>query len=91
LPACAAPDDVRHWFDLETMLTLPEPAVIFVDAADAVHQYPTRLARGRGRFTTWYAIRGQIVLQASPETVAAFSRLRPAVTSPSKPCGCAKR
>jgi hypothetical protein len=48
LPAGAAPDDVWHRFDLET---LPKPVVTFVEAADAVHQYPTRLARGRGRFT----------------------------------------
>jgi hypothetical protein len=47
LPAGAAPDDVWHWFDTETILTLPEPVVTFVDAAGAVHQYPTRLARGR--------------------------------------------
>jgi hypothetical protein len=72
LPAGAAPDDVWHWFHLETILTSPEPVVTFVDAADAVHQYPTRLERGRGRFTAWYAIRGQTVLQAFPGTVTAF-------------------
>ena len=39
LPADAAPEDVRHWFDLETIVDLPSPVASFDDAADAPAQY----------------------------------------------------
>jgi hypothetical protein len=39
LPADAAPEDVRHWFDLETIVDLPSPVASFDDAADAAAQY----------------------------------------------------
>jgi hypothetical protein len=39
LPAGAAPEDVRHWFDLETIVELPAPIAGFADAADAAAQY----------------------------------------------------
>jgi hypothetical protein len=39
VPAGAAPEDVRHWFDLETILELPTPTTGFDQAAEAVAQY----------------------------------------------------
>jgi site-specific recombinase XerD len=81
LPAGAAPDDVRHWFDLETIVELPAPVASFGDAADAAAQY-RRASRSENtrrayraavaRFTDWCAVHGQAALPASPETVAAF-------------------
>jgi len=32
-PAGAAPEDLQHWFDLETILELPVPIASFADAA----------------------------------------------------------
>ncbi|HEX3418239.1 MAG TPA: site-specific integrase [Stellaceae bacterium] len=81
LPAGASPEDVRHWFDLETIAELPAPVASFGDAADAAAQYRrasraenTRRAyrAGVARFTEWCATHGQVALPASPETVAAF-------------------
>jgi integrase len=81
LPAGAAPDDVRHWFDLETIVELPAPVASFDDAADAAAQY-RRASRSENtrrayraavaRFTGWCAAHGRTALPASPETVAAF-------------------
>jgi site-specific recombinase XerD len=81
LPAGAAPEDVRHWFDLETIAELPAPVASFADAADAAAQY-RRASRSENtrrayraavaRFTEWCAAHGQTALPASPETVAAF-------------------
>jgi hypothetical protein len=34
-----APDDVRHWFDLETIAELPVAVASFADAVDAASQY----------------------------------------------------
>ena len=79
--AGAAAEDVRHWFDLETIAELPAPVASFADAADAAAQYRrasrsenTRRAyrAGVARFTEWCAAYGQVALPASPETVAAF-------------------
>jgi integrase len=81
LPADAAAEDVRHWFDLETILELPAPAASFDDAAEAAAQY-RRASRSENmrrayraavaRFTDWCAAHGQTALPAAPETVAAF-------------------
>jgi hypothetical protein len=38
LPAGTAPGDVRHWFDLETIVDLPTPVGTFDDAANAAAQ-----------------------------------------------------
>jgi site-specific recombinase XerD len=81
LPAGAAPEDVRHWFDLETIVELPAPLASFDDAADAAAQY-RRASRSENtrrayrsavaRFTEWCAVHRRTALPASPETVAAF-------------------
>jgi integrase len=81
LPAGAAPEDVRHWFDLETIVDLPAPVAGFDDAAEAAAQY-RRASRSENtrrayrsavaRFCDWCAIHGRTALPASPETVAAF-------------------
>jgi site-specific recombinase XerD len=81
LPAGAAPEDVRHWFDLETIVDLPAPVASFADAADAAAQY-RRASRSENtrrayrsavaRFTQWCAVHRRTALPASPETVAAF-------------------
>jgi integrase len=81
LPAGASPEDVRHWFDLETIVELPAPVANFADAADAAAQY-RRASRSENtrrayrsavaRFTAWCAAHGQTALPAAPETVAAF-------------------
>jgi site-specific recombinase XerD len=81
LPAGAGPEDVRHWFDLETIVELPTPVAGFADAADAATQY-RRASRSENtrrayraavaRFTEWCAAHGRTALPASPETVAAF-------------------
>jgi site-specific recombinase XerD len=81
LPTGAAPDDVRHWFDLETIVELPAPVASFADAADAAAQY-RRASRSENtrrayrsavaRFCDWCAEHGRTALPAAPETVAAF-------------------
>jgi site-specific recombinase XerD len=81
LPAVAAPEDVRRWFDLETIVELPAPLAGFDDAADAAAQY-RRASRSENtrrayraavaRFTEWCAAHGRTALPAAPETVAAF-------------------
>jgi hypothetical protein len=81
LPADAAPEDVRHWFDLETIVELLAPVANFANAADAAAQY-RRASRSENtrrayraavaRFTDWCAVHGRTALPASPETVAAF-------------------
>jgi site-specific recombinase XerD len=81
LPAGAAPEDVRHWFDLETIVELPAPVAGFDDAAEAAAQY-RRASRSENtrrayraavaRFTDWCALHAQTALPAAPETVAAF-------------------
>src|ERR1700756_3353366 len=81
VPAGAAPEEVRHWFDLETIVELPAPVASFADAADAAAQY-RRASRSENtrrayrsavaRFFDWCAVHGQTALPASPETVAAF-------------------
>jgi site-specific recombinase XerD len=81
LPASAAPDDVRHWFDLETIVELPPPVAGFTDAAEAAAQY-RRASRSENtrrayrsavaRFCDWCAEHGRTALPAAPETLAAF-------------------
>jgi integrase len=81
LPAGAAPEDVRHWFDLETIVELPAPVASFADAADAAAQY-RRASRSENtrrayraavaRFCDWCAAHGRAAFPAAPETVAAF-------------------
>ena len=76
VPAGAAPEDVRHWFDLETIAELPAPVASFGDAAEAAAQYRrasrsenTRRAyrTGVARFTRWCAAHGRTALPASPD------------------------
>jgi integrase len=81
LPADSTPDDVRHWFDLETIVELPAPVASFADAADAAAQY-RRASRSENtrrayraavaRFCDWCRLHGRTALPAAPETVAAF-------------------
>jgi integrase len=81
VPAGAVPEDVRHWFDLETIVELLAPPASFADAADAAAQY-RRASRAENtrrasrsavaRFTEWCAVHCRTALPASPETVAAF-------------------
>ena len=81
LPPGADPDAVRDWFDLETIVELPAPALSFAEAEAAAADY-RRAARADNtrrayraavaRFTDWCAIHRQAALPASPETVAAF-------------------
>src|SRR5271166_6317519 len=96
LPAGALPEDVRHWFDLETIVDLPPPVASFDDAADAAAQY-RRASRSENtrrayrsavaRFCDWCAMHGRTALPASPETVAAFL----AAEAPAAPSGRASR
>ena len=68
LPAGAAPEDVRHWFDLETIVDLPAPVAGFADAAEAAAHY-RRASRSENtrraycaavaRFTDWCAVHGR--------------------------------
>jgi site-specific recombinase XerD len=81
IPSGADPDEVRDWFDLETIVELPAPALSFADAEAAAADY-RRAARAENtrrayraavaRFTEWCAALGQTALPASAETVAAF-------------------
>jgi site-specific recombinase XerD len=80
-PTGSTPDDVAHWFDLETIVELPAPVASFADAVDAAAQY-RRASRAENtrrayrsavaRFCDWCAANTQTALPASPETVAAF-------------------
>jgi integrase len=80
-PAGAAPDEVAHWFDLETIVELPAPLASFDDAAEAAAQY-RRASRAENtrrayraaiaRFCAWCTEHGRNALPATPETVAAF-------------------
>ncbi len=77
----ADPDEVRDWFDLETIVDLPVPAASFAEAEAAAAEY-RRAARAENTrrayraavaaFTDWCAAHRQTALPASPETVAAF-------------------
>jgi integrase len=77
----ADPDAVRDWFELETIVDLPAPALSFAEAEAAAADY-RRAARaentrrayraGVAAFTEWCAVHVQAALPASPETVAAF-------------------
>jgi integrase len=81
LPAGADPDEVRDWFELETIVDLPMPAASFAEAEAAAADY-RRAARadntrrayrsGVAAFTEWCAVHMQTALPAAPETVAAF-------------------
>jgi len=81
LPAGADPDAVRDWFELETIIDLPAPALSFAEAEAAAADY-RRAARadntrrayraGVAAFTEWCAMHRQTALPASPATVAAF-------------------
>ena len=80
-PAGTTPEDVQHWFDLETIFDLPAPVVTFDDAAEAAHQY-RRASRAENtrrayrsavaRFTAWCAAHGQTALPP-------FLRLAPSI------------
>ena len=81
LPTGADPDAVRDWFDLETIVGLPAPAISFAEAEAAAAGY-RRAARADNtrrayraavaRFTQWCGTHGKTALPAAPETVAAF-------------------
>ena len=81
LPAGADPDEVRDWFEFETILELPAPALSFAEAEAAAADY-RRAARADNtrrayraavaRFTDWCYEHRQTALPAAPETVAAF-------------------
>src|SRR5271169_3668638 len=81
IPSGADPDEVRDWFDLETIVELPPPALSFAEAEAAAADY-RRAARAENtrrayraavaQFTEWCAAHAQTALPASPETVAAF-------------------
>ena len=81
LPAGADPDEVRDWFELETIVDLPAPAASFAEAEAAAADY-RRAARadntrrayraGVAAFTEWCAVHIQTALPAAPATVAAF-------------------
>ena len=80
-PQGSDPDEVRDWFELETILSLPAPAASFAAAeaaaADyrrAAHADNTRRAyrAAVSRFTNWCAAQAQTALPATPETIAAF-------------------
>jgi integrase len=80
-PRGSDPDEVRDWFDRETIVGLPAPAASFAAAEAAAADY-RRAARADNtrrayraavaRFTEWCAIHCQTALPASPATVAAF-------------------
>ena len=81
LPAGADPDAVRSWFELETIVSLPVPALTFAEAEAAAAAY-RRAARADNtrrayrvavsRFTDWCAAQAQTAVPATPETIAAF-------------------
>ena len=96
-PQGSDPDEVRDWFDLETIVSLPAPAASFAAAEAAAADY-RRAARADNTrrayraevaaFTDWCAAHGQTALPASPETVAAFLAAEAGGGSPSTPYGC---
>ena len=81
LPSGADPDAVRDWFEFETIVELPAPALSFAEAEAAAADY-RRAARAENtrrayraavaRFTEWCYEHRQTALPAAPETVAAF-------------------
>ena len=81
LPSGADPDAVRDWFEFETIVELPMPAMSFAEAEAAAADY-RRAARAENtrrayraavaRFTDWCHEHRQTALPAAPETVAAF-------------------
>jgi site-specific recombinase XerD len=81
LPAGTDPDAVRDWFESETIVELPAPALSFAEAEAAAADY-RRAARadntrrayrsGVAAFTEWCAVHMQTALPAAPATVAAF-------------------
>ena len=81
LPSGADPDEVRDWFEFETIVELPAPALSFAEAEAAAADY-RRAARAENtrrayraavaRFTEWCYEHRQTALPAAPETVAAF-------------------
>jgi hypothetical protein len=98
LPAGADPDEVRDWFEFETIVSLPAPAASFAEAEAAAADY-RRAARADNtrrayraavdRFTEWCAAHAQTALPAAPETVAAFLAAEAGKALRSTPCGCA--
>ena len=81
LPTGTDPNEVRDWFEFETIVDLPAPAASFAEAEAAAADY-RRAARAENTrrayraavaaFTEWCAAHAQVALPASPETVAAF-------------------
>src|SRR5271170_7180028 len=76
LPDGSDPDEVRDWFDLETIVELPAPAMNFAEAEAAAADY-RRAARADNTrrayraavaaFTDWCAVHAQAALPALPE------------------------
>ncbi len=81
LPTGTDPNEVRDWFEFETIVDLPAPAASFAEAEAAAADY-RRAARAENTrrayraavaaFTKWCAAHAQVALPASPETAAAF-------------------
>ena len=100
LPSGADPDAVRDWFEFETIVDLPMPALSFAEAEAAAADY-RRAARAENtrrayraavaRFTDWCHEHRQTALPAAPETVAAFLAAEAGRGPRSTPCGCAMR
>jgi hypothetical protein len=94
-PALGAdPDEIRDWFERETIVGLPVPAVSFAAAADyrrAARADNTRRAyrAAAGRFTDWCEMHRQTALPARPRPSPRFSRPRRGGGSPSTRCACA--
>jgi integrase len=81
VPAGADPDEVRDWFEFETIVSLPAPAVSFAEAEAAAADYRRAAQADNTRrayraavaaFTDWCAAHTRTALPAAPETIAAF-------------------
>ena len=97
LPAGADPDAVRDWFELETIVELPAPALSFAEAEAAAADY-RRAARADNTggpiaprspaLPTGVTSIARPRCRRHPRPSRRFSRRRRAGASPSTPCGC---
>ena len=75
LPAGADPDEVRDWFEFETIVELPAPALSFAEAEAAAADY-RRAARAENTQAGLSRRRRplyRLVLRASPDRVAGIA------------------
>ena len=80
LPPGTDSQAVRDWFEFETIISLPAPALSFAEAGAAADYRRAARAENTRRayrtavahFTDWCAEHAQTALPAAPETVAAF-------------------